>query len=516
MNYQVEDVSPTRKTVQVSVDKEEVNAAIAVAVKLYNDKSNLAGYRKGKIPTEVLYQRYGNDIINGAKNDLIHVHVNSIFQDLKTIQISSVVIAKESSFEINSDYNYTIEFDVLPEFELPNYEGVEAEELELPKITPEFLNAFILKLRRDHATYKDIVDKNATPADGDLVFLDFSVYKDGISIKRLHKKNFPLLLGNKGSLKEFESFVKTLKIGERKEIDILMPKDFLAPEFANQTLHFNVRLVNIQAKTMASEEELQKIMGVSSHKALLEISTNTIILNYKELYKSECQNSILENLLKQVDFPVPESMMKAQLRISISNFVNKAEREGKYVPLDKDNVKKLEAAFLPEATVAARSIILLLAIAKKEGLTVSDKEVQNFLLDECKANGMDYKILRQRYEDQNLYMYLVDKLLSDKASELIYSRAKITMISEKEFLARQEAIRKAQEEAVRKAREDAAKKAEEAKAQETAQDNQAKAQEAAQDNQAQAPESVQNQASNENVTENVVSAENAHPQENQA
>ena len=127
MKYTVEEVSACKKKVLITVETEEINASIDVAVKLQQRGIAMQGFRKGHVPPKIIENRFKGQLYEDAKQDLVNVHINQVMQEVGLTPISKVDVSDIVDFERDKGLEYSISFEHLPVFDLPNYEGLEVE-----------------------------------------------------------------------------------------------------------------------------------------------------------------------------------------------------------------------------------------------------------------------------------------------------------------------------------------------------------------------------------------------------
>ena len=427
MEYTVEDISPVRKKVTITVDKEEVNASISGTAALYKDSVNLAGFRKGKVPLRLIEQRYHDAIYQEACTNLTNVHIANIIEE-KTVEIvGGLHVTPINKFARDEEYSYSIEFDTLPQFELPNYEGleVEVEKDQLPQ-SPS-LEELLERVRENAATFVNVEGTDHV-TDGQFANVDFAFTDPNGELKDLSEKNSLIQIGAKQSLAAFEDLVKTVPLGEERVGEITFPEDFLIKEYQGKTLQAKVRLNAIKIKKYPELDDefakSQNYASLDSMKHALRIGQEK---NYEAFVKSAVQRKMVDSLLKMVDFPLPPSLVRSQQEDIIGDIVLSQERKGKAADNLWNNEELLKKV-LPQAEYYVRSTILLRSIAKKEGLQVTDKEVSDYLMNLAHRSGYDYNELRKVVEGNGRIFMIRDRIWADKGSDLIFARGKYTLV----------------------------------------------------------------------------------------
>ena len=223
MEYTVEDLSPVKKKVAITTDPKEVEAAIMGAVALYKTSVQIDGFRKGKVPASVIEQRFRDRIYEEARQDLVNVHINEVMSKLDVTPVSGInMVDGEPVMERGKGMNYSIEFEVLPTFDLPPYEGMEVEQ-EKTIVDDAEVEEVVERIRRDRAKLVP-VDGDGPAVDGQVANIDFCAYENGQPLEGIKADGFDLALGEKQALEDFENLVKTIKLGCEAEGDITFPK----------------------------------------------------------------------------------------------------------------------------------------------------------------------------------------------------------------------------------------------------------------------------------------------------
>ena len=431
VEYTVEDLSPVKKKVAITTDPKEVEAAIMGAVALYKTSVQIDGFRKGKVPASVIEQRFRDRIYEEARQDLVNVHINEVMSKLDVTPVSGInMVDGEPVMERGKGMNYSIEFEVLPTFDLPPYEGMEVEQ-EKTIVDDAEVEEVVERIRRDRAKLVP-VDGDGPAVDGQVAKIDFCAYENGQPLEGIKADGFDLALGEKQALEDFENLVKTIKLGCEAEGDITFPEDFLAKDLAGKTVTMKVKVHAIKERQLpAVDDELAKAVGVENVEKLKAGIRESYRSSRYNLNKGSAQKSMLDKLVKMVEFELPPSMVDVQARTLLADMRARMERQGKSL----DSLGKTEEELLkevqPQAEEITRMQVLLLAIAKKEGLDVNEQEVNAQLYQLCMRSGEDFKQVREAYEKSGMIFTLRDRILADKAMDAIYAKAQVKEVEPK-------------------------------------------------------------------------------------
>ncbi len=432
MQYTQEDISPVKKKITVTVPEEECEAALGTAVAMYRSNLTMDGFRKGKVPSSVVERRFQKEITQEATTDLVNVHINEIIGETKLAPVSRIDF-DGGEIEHGKEFVYSISFEVMPEFELPTYEGFAVEQEEALVDETE-IDAVVERVRGNMAEVVDITEARK-PGDGDIAVVDFEAFDDqGTPIPGIKADNFQISLGEGQTIEDFEKLIRDLNPGETKEAPCAFPGDFFNPEFAGKTVTMKATLKSLKQKKLPDLDEAfaKKAGNFESMDKLRDSVRESYLHSRSDLHKSEAQKKILDGLLKLTDFPLPESMVAVHLNGLVGDVVEKLERQGKGLSAIGKSEDDLRAEFRPEAEMRARSQILLIKVARAESLEVTESEVDLALHRLSAQAGQDFNAVKEYYTRNNLIFALRDRLLADKAMDLIYRKASISMVQTKE------------------------------------------------------------------------------------
>lgn len=427
MEYKVEELSPVKRKVAVEVSVEEVQAALAATVALYRKGAEIKGFRKGKVPSSVVEAKYRKQIYGEATTDLINYHINEILGELKLSPLSRIdVDAKEMEREEN--FSYSFSFEIAPSFDLPEYKGLAVEEEDVI-VDPQQVEDVIERIRQNMA--KTVIIKEERPAaNGDIAVIDFQAFQDGAAMEGIAANKFELPLGEGNSLPEFEDIVIGMTPGETKESELTFPADFINDKLAGQTVSMQITLHAIKVRDLpeVNDEFAELAGGYTSVQDLKDAIEKSYVSTRKQLVKGDAQKKLLDGIKAEVSFELPQSIVEEQIDKQIVELQGKLERQGKSLDSLGRTPAELREENRAQAEDVVKSSLVLLAIASAENLTVDPQEVDLVLQKMAASTGQDFHSIKDYYEQHNLMIPLKDRVLADKAMELVYENATVTTV----------------------------------------------------------------------------------------
>lgn len=427
MEYKVEEISPVKRKIAVEVPAEEVNGAIMAGVAMFRMQADVKGFRKGKVPSSVVEAKYRNQIYGEATTDLINYQINEIMSGL-SIQPMSRIDVDAKELVRDEDFKYNIEFEVAPKLDLPKYKGLKIDEVKAV-VNDDEIAEVEARILLNNAEVKVIEDVR-TPKDGEVVSVSFGAYQNGAIVEGIQAENFDLVLGTNQALPEFEGLLKTLTTGENGEVDVTFPEDFINENLAGQTVTMKAKLHAVKERiTPEMSDAVAQKAGFQDVETMRKGIYESYASQRKQMNKSAAQSQLLGSIIEGIkDFPLPPSMVEDRIDRLLQDLEYKLDRQGKGLQSLGRTPQQLRDEFKEEAVATVKTEIFLLAVAAEEGLEISPEEIDATMTQLAMQTKQPLHELKKYYEDNNLIMPLKDRLMCDKASELIYDSAEVKEI----------------------------------------------------------------------------------------
>lgn len=429
MEFVVENLTPTRKQISLKFSAADVDAAIDAAVAGYRKTLALPGFRKGKVPASVIERRFGEEIYSRAARDTINSSVQDILKEQNLDPLSGIELDAAEDFARHTAYACSLRFDALPEIDFPPYVGLKVEQSRSVLGDGE-VDAVLERLRENFAETEEVTEKRL-PQDGDVVDVDFAGFDEaGNPVKDVAGKHFTIRLGKKQVLDDFENLVKTALPGEEKEGPVHFPDDYGHAELAGKTVTMRIRVNSLKvARLPELDDDFARKTGRESLEKLREAIAESTLSGRREAAKGEAMKKLLDGLLAQATFELPETMVKNRTERLLGEVRNRLEQtEKKYEALGDDVRRELEEQARKDAVEAVRSEVFLMALGKKENIQVSDFEVDRTIYAMARRAGQDYRQIHDLYRRTGLLHELRDRILADKAMEFVYDKAEVTEV----------------------------------------------------------------------------------------
>ena len=428
MEYNVTEESPVRKKINITVTPEEVGAAIDKAADRCRREVTLRGYRKGKAPRAMVEQYFRDKVYNEAAQALYEAQTPGILDETKLRPVSRARF-EGGELKRGAPFEYHVSFDVMPDFELPEYVGIQLEQ-DLAYVNPKEIDAVFERIQNNLAT-QILIEEDRPAREGEAALIDFETFDEkGEPIESMKAQNFLILLGRSDALKDLDALVRTLAPGQEKTQAIEFPKNFSDPAIAGRTLTMHVKVLSIHQhiKPELDDDLARRAGGMESLERMRESIEKSFLQRRTEAAKQKAMLELVEMLMAKVEFPLPEALVEEQTFAFLNEFGERMIKEGKEPTDIGKTFEELRKEAKAEAEKAVKAQILLMKIAEKEGIEVTDEEVERQMRSFAVRSGQEAAALREEYERNGMLGGLRQRILSDKTLKAIYEKAKVVMI----------------------------------------------------------------------------------------
>ncbi|MDR2726462.1 MAG: trigger factor [Deltaproteobacteria bacterium] len=441
MDFVVEDLSPVRKKVIVSANAAEVDSALNDALRHVGRDFSMPGFRKGKVPSGVLERRFGDEVKSRVAEDFLGVKLEIFLQE-KDIVILSRPEYEGGAIARGQDFSCALTFEAMPAFDMPAYTGLKVEEIEAAVSDGEVDD--VLERLRGNMAQETPVEEARRPVAGDAVDVDFAGFENNEPLADVKGEHFHVVLGEGQVLPDFEAIIRDLVPGEEREGPVAFPDNYAHSGLAGKTVVMRVKLNSLSTRILpAADDAFAKTMGQESLGKMREAIAESMRGRLRQQAKAQTQQKLMDAVLAQVDFPLPEGMVKlreerilgdARLRLE-----QQEARVNKDRPVDADAAAgakiALEATLATmqpearrEAEILVRMHLVLMSVARKENIQASPLEADMQLRSMAMRSGQNFDQLREAYVRSGMMGELLERIRADKAMDFIYDRAEVVTV----------------------------------------------------------------------------------------
>ena len=409
---------------EISVDHETFEAAVARAYKKQVGKFNIPGFRKGKAPRSIIERMYG-------KGFFYEDAINDILPDAyeAAIKEAELDVVGRPEFDIkNIDENgavLTAKVYVKPEVEIKDYKGIKVTRKVEP-VTEEEINAEIATVQSRNSREIEVTDRAAE--NGDVAVIDFDGSVDGVAFEGGKGENYSLKLGSGSFIPGFEDQVVGKNIGDTFDVNVTFPEDYHATELAGKAAVFKVTIHSLSAVELpALDDDFAK--DVSEFDTLDEYKADLkakIEKRHETQADSEVDEQLSVALMEKLEADIPECMFETETENFVRDYDNRLRMQGldlkTYFQYTGMTLETLREQMRPQAERQVKLRLALEKIAALEALEATEEEINGEYENIANSYNMPVDQVKASIDASAI----AEDMKVKKAMDLVKESAKVT------------------------------------------------------------------------------------------
>jgi len=416
-------------TLKVEAGPEDLTEILEQAYKDLGQKINVPGFRRGKVPKQVIDSHLGSDFVRSEaiKNGLPTLYVMGVI-DSGIVPVSDPEINLLETEE-GGNVIFEAKVDVKPEVEVKDYKGLELEAPE-NEVTDDDVKQALDEARDRFATL-EVVEMRAAEK-GDYVMFDYKVFTEGEPLEGKSGTDAMTEIGAGDFLPGFDEQLEGGRKGDILDIVINFPADYGDPEMAGKPATFRTMVKEIKRKVLPPiDDDLAK--EVSSFETLDEFKDDlrSRIAGVKKLMgERQLKDQAVQVLTDQTYVDLPDSMIEHQVEEEIEQLSEELGEKGitldQYLQALKGSRHELEKAIREKVVDSLKAELVLDAVALAENIEVSDEDAEDYIRENTLAAGGDPKKVIAEARRHNRIGNVKANLRLSKAVDVLVENAVLT------------------------------------------------------------------------------------------
>ena len=399
MSLQVENLEHNMAKLTITVSAEEVEKALQAAYLKQRSKISLPGFRKGKVPRQMIEKMYGPEVFyDEAANHMISEAYGKAYDECE-LEIASQPTIDVVQLEKGKDFIFTAEVAVKPEVKLGEYKGLKVDKVST-RVMQKEVDEEIEKERERNARTVEVTDRAVQ--DKDIVTLDFEGFVDGVAFEGGKGENYPLTIGSGAFIPGFEEQLIGAEIDKETEVKVTFPEEYQAKELAGKEAVFKCTVHEIKAKELPELDD-EFASEVSEEAETLEDYKAEVKAKIKERKETEGkekkENQAVEQAVANAEIDLPAPMVDLQAKQMADDFARRIMQQGmsveQYFQFTGLNEEKMMEELKPQAEKRIRTRLVLEAIVAAENIEVSDERLDEELQKMADSYQMEVEKLNE-------------------------------------------------------------------------------------------------------------------------
>ncbi len=433
MNVSVENLAPCKKLLRVELDAKSVDEIFDAVTKDYSKQAALPGFRPGKAPQAMVLKKYGTEIKDEAKRKLIGDNYRKALDEQKIHAIGYPDI-EEIQFERGQNLIFAATVETAPDFQLPEYKGLTAK-VETKSVTDADVDKALEMLRGQHAKFESVTRELK---DGDVAVVNYTGTSDGQPLTALaptakgltEQKGFWVEIKAGSFIAGFSEQLIGAKAGEQRTVTVDFPADFVAKELSGKKGVYQVEVVEVKEKSLPElNDELAKKYGADNVEKLT-VGVRTDLENELKYSRSKTiRQQVVETLLEQLNFELPESAVAAETRNVVYDLVRQNTQRGIARELIETQKDEIYAAAAGNAKERVRLAFIVQKIAEQEKIQVTQEDAMRRAQSVAMMNRIPIDEFIKDLQKRNAVNELYEQVVHEKVLDLLEKNATITEVS---------------------------------------------------------------------------------------
>lgn len=416
----IEEINSTRRRIRISVPSNLVKEAFSAAINEVQQSAEVRGFRKGKVPTNLVRKFFDGDVRKKAYEKVVENSYQGAIKDAEFQIVSFPHIEPEGQFSETGEFVFTATVDINPKVEISGYKDLVLKSTEKDTLDiEEQVARTVAQLSKENGTFTKETAVRPV-AKGDFANIDYTLSLAGKELSGRARKGARIELDGT-NIADLEAGLVGITAGETKTFPVKFPTDYRDTELAGQTVEFKATLNTIEILHAPEiNDEFAKRFGAESLEAFRR-SVRESLANIAEKNKvAMFRDQIIKQVLEKNQFEVPESLIEGTVDRAVAEANGRLDKKAQLDP----NNEEVRNKYRDWALTEVRGVLALGHIARSEALTVDDKEVSSEMASFAMQTGTNIQSLIKQHGSQIIEEFR-GKVLIDKVIKHIIGLSKI-------------------------------------------------------------------------------------------
>jgi trigger factor len=421
MKIELTDLSPVKKSMAVEVDAEDVSKETENVLRRYATQVRLPGFRQGKAPVAMVRKRFAKEIDDDVRERMITRAWRDATREKGLMPIGDPVL-EDLKHEEGMPFRFKTTFEVLPQFEVKGYKGVEARQ---PSATVEDAEvaAALESIRQGNARF--VADEARLAEPGDVIVADVTEHPEGGEAST--RERMVVEVGGESNPGPFNAKIAGAATGAILDFDVTYSEDHHVPALAGKKVHYGLKVHEVKRKEVPPlDDDLAKDLGDFANLDALRVRVRSDLQERKEAAsRSAVRQAVLDKVLLENPVPLPDVLVEEEIRHRMEDMVREMMFHGVDPRTMNLDWKQLRDRNEEPARKIVHARLVLDAIGLAEGVRVDRSEVEGRIRREAERIGEGYDVVRERLAKGDGLQALETQMVREKSLDLITSIANI-------------------------------------------------------------------------------------------
>ncbi len=415
MTANVETLEGLNRRVTLNLSQEEVEAEVRKRLGKVARTVRMDGFRPGKAPMKLVAARYGGEIRGEVMSEALSREFG------EAVQAGKLAVAGYPRFAPGENGAFVATFEVFPEIQVGDLSQIKVSR-PVVEVSDADVDRTLDVLRKQRVQYHAV---ERAAREGDRVHVDYQGRIGGELFPGGEAKDFPVILGEGRTLKDFEGSLAGMKAGESKTFDVAFPADYFAKELAGKTASFEATVKSVHEPVLPEvDEALAQSLGIHEGGVarLREEIRGNLAREAKRRVLAKVKEQVLNGLLETTPFDVPGSLVAMEQQGLREKAFNDLKARG----LKEQDIKLGDDIFEPQARRRVALGLLMDALIRERKITASEDQVRAMVDEFAQSYEEPAEVVGWYYQDASRLKQARALVLEENVVQWVLERAQVT------------------------------------------------------------------------------------------
>lgn len=423
MTVVVETLEKLERKITLKLPVDAVQNEVQARLRKLARTVKMDGFRPGKVPMNVVTQRYGYSVHYEVMNDKVGQAFAQAASEAK-LRVAGQPRISEAAEAVEGAMAFDAVFEVFPEVKIGDLSSAEVEKADA-QVTDAAIDKTIDILRKQRRTFAQR-PQDAAAQDGDRATVDFEGKIDGEVFEGGKAEDFQFILGDGQMLKEFEEATRGMKLGESKTFPLAFPEDYHGKDVAGKTADFMVTVKKLEAAHLPEvDDALARSLGIADGTvgALREDISKNLQREVKSRLLSRNKQGVMEALISKSELDLPKASVQAEIERLVADARANLKQRG---VKDADKAPIPEELFTAQAERRVRLGLVVGELVRANQLQATPAQIKQHVEELAASYENPAEVVRWYYSDQNRMSEVESVVIENNVTEFVLSKVKVT------------------------------------------------------------------------------------------
>lgn len=423
MAVAVETLEKLERKITLTLPASVIQSEVETRLKKLARQVKIDGFRPGKVPMNIVAQRYGYSVHYEVMNDKVGEAFSSAANEAK-LRVAGQPRITEKEGAANGEMSFDAIFEVFPEVKIGDLSTAEIEKASAD-VSDAAIDRTIDILRKQRQTFA-LRAADVQTAAGDRVTVDFIGKIDGEAFEGGKAEDFAFIVGEGQMLKEFDDAVRGMKLGESKTFPLPFPADYQGKDVAGKTADFLVTVKKLEAVHLPEVNEVfAKSLGISdaSVAGLRADIKKNLEREVKFRLMSKNKTAVMDALVAKAELDLPNSSVQTELDRMIEGARADLKQRG---IKDADKAPIPDDVFRPQAERRVRLGLVVAELVRGNSLQATEAQIKSHIEELAASYEKPSDVMRWYYSDNNRMAEVEAVIIENNVTDFVLSKAKVT------------------------------------------------------------------------------------------